>query len=218
VGVPETAVIARLEGVLREKTPSCVVVDVGGVGYEVFVPLSTFTELPDEGKIVLLRVHTHVREDVIQLFGFMTAFERAVFELLLRTSGIGPRLALGILSGIEPARLLDALADGDVAALRRVPGLGPKKAERVIVELRERAAELRLLGPGDAAGPRGPAGAPRAAAPARDESVELAISALVNLGYPRPDAQRMVDEAAGDAGTGAAVEVLLRAALRRLSR
>lgn len=206
--------ISRLEGVLREKSPSCVVVDVGGVGYEVFVPLTTFTELPDEGKTVVLRVHTHVREDAIQLFGFSSVLERAVFELLLRTSGIGPRLAVGILSGIEPARLLDALADGDVTSLRRVPGLGPKKAERVVVELREKAAELRLLRPEGA--PRDAAA--RTPAPARSEAAEQALSALLNLGYARPDAQRVVDEAIADTGAQAAVEVVLRAALRRLSR
>ena len=205
--------IARLEGVLRKKTPASVVVDVAGVGYEVFVPLTTFTELPDEGKTVVLRVHTHVREDAIQLFGFATVLERAVFELLLRTSGIGPRLALGILSGSEPERLLAALADGDVAALRRVPGLGPKKAERVVVELRERAAELRLVGAREPARARG--GAARASG---DENVELALSALVNLGYGKPEAQRVVDEAVEASGAGAGVEVLLRAALRRLSR
>jgi len=205
--------IARLEGVLREKTPQSVVVDAGGVGYEVFVPLTTFTELPDEGKTVVLRIHTHVREDALQLFGFGSELERAVFELLLRTSGIGPRLALGVLSGIEPARLLDALADGDVALLRRVPGLGPKKAERVVVELREKAAELRLLRPGAA-----PRASGRPAAPAAGEAAEQALSALLNLGYARPEAQRVVDEAAAEAGPGAPVETLLRAALRRLSR
>jgi Holliday junction DNA helicase RuvA len=121
-------VIARVEGTLREKTPTRVVVDVHGVGYELLVPLSTFTALPDEGKTVALRVHTAVREDAIQLFGFATALERAAFELLLKASRVGPRLAQNVLSGIAADVLLDAIRRGDVAALRGVPGVGTKTA------------------------------------------------------------------------------------------
>jgi len=209
-------VIARLEGVLREKSPQQVVIDVNGVGYEVFVPLSTFTELPEAGKTIALRIHTHVREDAIQLYGFATARERDLFELLLRTTGVGPRLAQGILSGMEPARLLAALADGDVATLRRVPGLGQKKAERLVVELRERAAELRLVSD---AGGAARAGATAGAAVAPDDAAaEAALSALLNLGYAKPQAQRVVADARAEAGAEAGVEALLRAALRRLSR
>ncbi|HVP28172.1 MAG TPA: Holliday junction branch migration protein RuvA [Myxococcota bacterium] len=207
--------IASLEGVLREKTPQRVVIDVAGVGYEVLVPLSTFTELPQEGKTVALRIHTHVREDAIQLYGFASARERALFELLIRASGVGPRLAQGILSGMEPARLLEALAEGDVAALRSVPGLGQKKAERLVVELRERASELRLAHAAPAARPAG--GAAIARGPA-DAGTEEALSALLNLGYAKPQAQRVIDEARSEAGAEASVEALLRSALRRLSR
>jgi len=208
--------IGYLAGVLREKTPSRVVVDVAGVGYEVFVPLSTFTELPDDGKTVALRVHTHVRDDAIVLYGFQSARERSVFELLIRTSGIGPKLALNILSGMEPDRLLGAVASGDLEALRRIPGVGMKTAERVVVELRERAAQLALETSGQTAGRR-----PRAAgSPSHPESElqEQALSALLNLGYTRPQAQRVVEEAANEAGTELALESLLRSALRRLSR
>jgi holliday junction DNA helicase RuvA len=208
--------IASLAGVLREKTPSRVVVDVAGVGYEVFVPLSTFTELPDDGKTVALRVHTHVREDAIVLYGFHSARERSVFELLIRTSGIGPKLALSILSGMEPDRLLSAVATGDVEALRRVPGVGLKTAERIVVELRERAAQLALESGGQATERRA-----RAAAGGTDAGGELqeqALSALLNLGYTRPQVQRVVEEAAGEVGADLALESLLRSALRRLSR
>jgi Holliday junction DNA helicase RuvA len=205
-------VIARLAGTLLEKTPSRVVIDVSGVGYEVFVPLSTFTELPDEGKTVALRVHTHVREDAILLYGFRTARERAAFELLLRTSGVGPKLALTVLSGLATDRLVAAIASGDVAALRSVPGVGQKTAERIVVELRDRAAELAET-PDDGAPPR-----PSPARSAVSHVEEQALSALLNLGYTRAQAQRVVEEAAAEAGAGVGLEPLLRAALRRLSR
>ena len=206
--------IAYLAGVLREKTPSRVVVDVAGVGYEVFVPLSTFTELPDDGKTVALRVHTHVRDDAIVLYGFHSARERSAFELLIRTSGIGPKLALGILSGMEPNRLLSAIASGDLEALRRVPGVGLKTAERIVVELRERAAELALES-GTGTTERG---ARASAAEPQNELQEQAVSALLNLGYTRSQALRVVEEALGEAGSALDLEALLRGALRRLSR
>lgn len=208
--------IAWLDGVLREKTPTCVVVDVNGVGYELFVPLSTFLALPDEGKTVSLRVHTHVREDAIQLFGFLTARERALFELLLRANGIGPRLAQSVLSGVEPEQVIDALADGDLATLRRVPGLGQKKAERLVVELRDRAADLRLAFSGNAKAPR--RFAPTPGAPALDGAGAEAVSALLNLGYAKTQAESVIDGALGELGASADVEGLLRAALRRLSK
>ena len=116
--------IARIEGRLLDKTPEAIVLDVGGVGYELRVPLSTFVELPDEGKTVRLRVHTHVREDVLQLYGFRSDAERTTFRLLLGISGVGPRLALAILSGIPVTRLVAAVRGGDHAALRGVPGVG----------------------------------------------------------------------------------------------
>ena len=143
--------IARLEGVLREQNPTRVIVDVGGVGYAVQIPLSTFTELPDEGKLVALHVHTHMSEAAIQLYGFATRAELVAFELLLRASRVGPRLAQTILSGITPAALLEAIRGARIATLRAVPGVGSKLAERILMELRDRVDELALVVAGAAA-------------------------------------------------------------------
>ncbi len=205
--------IAWLEGDLREKSPSRVVIAVAGVGYEAFIPVSTFVGLPDAGKRVALHVHTHVREDALTLYGFSTPLERTVFELLIRTSGVGPRLALALLSGLESERLLEAIRSGAVATLRAVPGVGPKMAERLVVELRERAAELL----GALAAPAGSrSGVP--ARPAGGDPLEEAVSALVNLGYPRAHAQRAVEESQAALGAGADLEGVLRDALRRSLR
>ncbi|CAG0956666.1 Holliday junction ATP-dependent DNA helicase RuvA [Myxococcaceae bacterium] len=205
--------IAWLEGLLREKTASRVVIAAGGVGYEAWIPVSTYAALPDEGKTVALHVHTHVRDDAIVLYGFSTSLERTTFELLLRTSGVGPRLAIGLLSGLEPERLLDALRKGAVATLRAVPGVGPKMAERLVVELRERAAELVA---GLAEAPAGSGGSPRDAAAV--DPAEEALSALLNLGYPRAQAQRAVEESLASLGPGTSLERVLRDALRRSLR
>jgi Holliday junction DNA helicase RuvA len=185
-----------------------VVVDVRGVGYDVHVSLATFAALPDAGKTVSLRIHTHVREGALQLFGFATGQERTAFELLLRTSRVGPRLAQTVLSGIGPAELLAAIRSGDAGALRRVPGVGPKLADRILVELRDRADELAAsLGAGDATlATREP--------PARDQ----ALSALLNLGYGRPQAERILGEAEAEVDRDAPVEAWVRAALKRLAR
>jgi len=202
--------IARLEGVLVEQHPTRVVIDVGGVGYDVHIPLSTFTELPDAGKRVALHIHTHAKEGSLQLFGFASRAERAAFELLLRASRVGPRLAQTVLSGISPRHLLDAIRSNGVAALRAVPGVGTKLAERILVELRDRADELEAA-LGDA-----PARvrAPASGEPAREET----LSALVNLGYPRAEAERVIAAAAEEAGPDASLETLVRASLRRLGR
>jgi len=204
-------VIARLEGRLLERTPTRVVIDVGGVGYEALIPLSTFTRLPDEGKTVALRIHTHVREDALLLFGFATELERAAFGLLLHASRVGPKLAQTILSGIDAAALVRAIQRGDVAALRRAPGVGAKLAERIVVELRDRVGELVEAG-SEAEAP---------AAPARSEDdarrSEL-ISALVNLQTPRPKAERVAEDVMGEQGAETPIEELVRAALQRLAR
>lgn len=201
--------IAWIEGVLRERLPTRVVVDVRGVGYEVFVPLSTFAALPDEGKTVSLRIHTHARDGSLQLFGFATGEERTAFELLLRASRVGPRLAQTVLSGIAPAELLAAIRSGDVSALRRVPGVGPKMAERILVELRDRADELAAsLGrSGSAPG----VGAER-------EARQQALSALLNLGYGKAEAERILAAAEAEIGDDASVEAYVRAALKGLAR
>ena len=192
--------IARLEGVLAEKSPDAVVLDVHGVGYEVRVPLSTFFELPDEGKTVRLRIHTHVREDAFALFGFGSETERALFRLLLATSGVGPKLALSILSGLPASKLVAALRGGDLAALTGIPGVGKKTAERMVLDLREKVLGFDV--------------APRPERPSAPDAAASAESALTNLGYPRPQAERAVRRALEIAPEGASLESLIKEALR----
>lgn len=201
--------IGRIEGVLFEKAPTRVVVDVGGVGYEAQIPLSTFTRLPDTGKTVALRIYTHLRENALQLYGFATDRERAVFEVLLHASRVGPKLAQTILSGIDADALVAAIREGDVAALRAAPGVGAKTAERIVVELRDRVQES--FGPAGPARAKGAQGAPGGA------RAQL-LSALVNLQVPRGQAEKLVEEIVADHGEAAPIEDLVRAALPRLSR
>jgi Holliday junction DNA helicase RuvA len=203
--------IAWLEGNLREKAPTRIVLDVQGVGYELLVPLSTFETLPDIGKKVSLLVHTAVREDAIQLFGFASSLEKELFHLLLRASRVGPKLAQSILSGMEPARLLRLLRDADAKGLRKAPGVGPKLAERIAVELRDDAEKL--------AGRLGTAGAHKGSGSlSAIEPGEELLSALVNLGYPTNQAERVVDAALAEAAPESSLEELIRVALRRLAR
>src|SRR5262249_48683234 len=131
-------VIAQLRGRILEKHPNRVIVDVHGVGYDVFVPLSTFYELGDAGAEVMLRTHTHVREDALALYGFATLLEQQLFERLIGVSGIGRRVALAVLSGIEPLELIRAIERGDLARLTAIPGVGKKTSERIVVELKDR--------------------------------------------------------------------------------
>jgi holliday junction DNA helicase RuvA len=204
-------VIARLEGRLLERTPTRVVIDIGGVGYEASIPLSTFAKLPDEGKTVALRIHTHVREDALQLFGFATELERAAFDLLLHASRVGPKLAQTILSGIDAAVLVRAIERGDVATLRSVPGVGAKLAERIILELRDRVGELVDVD----GSPGGPAAAPGGGDDAQRGEL---VSALVNLQTPRPRAERVAEEILSGRDADTPIEELVRAALQRLAR
>jgi holliday junction DNA helicase RuvA len=199
-------VIARVEGVLIEKTPEAVVLDVHGVGYELRVPLSTFFELPDEGKTVRLRVHTHVREDAFLLFGFGTELERTLFRLLIGASGVGPKLALAILSGLPSDKLIAALRQGNLAALVGIPGVGKKTAERIVVELRDRVAGLEVTAAGTEP-PRAP----------RDDAAASAESALVNLGYARGHAEQAVRRALDALPESPSIEVLIKEALRAAS-
>jgi Holliday junction DNA helicase RuvA len=192
--------IGRLEGVLVEKTPEAVVLDVHGVGYDVRVPLSTFFDLPDEGKIVRLRVHTHVREDAFLLFGFGTELERSLFRLLLGASGVGPKLALAILSGLPVDKLVAALRSGNLAALVGIPGVGKKTAERIVVELRDRVGAIEV-------------NAEAASAP-RDDASASAESALVNLGYPKAHAEKAVRRALESLPESPPLESLIKEALR----
>src|SRR5262249_45768759 len=171
--------IASLAGTLAEKSPDRLVVDVAGVGYLVYVSLQTFSDLPPAGASVRLLVHTEVREDAIELFGFADPRERALFHLLRKVKGLGPRTSLGVLSGMPVAELLGVVA-GDAARLQTMPGVGKRFAERIVVECREGAATLA------AAGRAQPSRVPLPGAS------EEAVSALVNLGYRRPEAERAV--------------------------
>jgi Holliday junction DNA helicase RuvA len=202
--------IARLEGVLLDHQPTRVVIDVGGVGYEVQVPLSTFTELPDPGKTVALQIYTHATEGALQLFGFHSAAERVAFELLLRANRVGPKLAQTILSGISPPELCRAIRDENVSALRAVPGIGTKMAQRLLLELRDRVDELAAVTSGrDDTAPD---------VSAADSAREQTLSALLNLGYSRGEAERVLTDAAEEAGSEATLESLVRASLKRLVR
>jgi Holliday junction DNA helicase RuvA len=203
--------IGYLEGTLREKSPTRVLLDVQGVGYEVQVPLSTFSLLPDEGKTVALRVYTHVREEAIQLYGFQTAQEKTLFELLIRTSGVGPKLAQAILSGLAPEDLIAAVRQGDPAVLRAAPGVGLKTAQRIVIELRDRIQAALGEDRGDSARPKHPSDG-------RDERAEQVISALLNLGTPRARAERAAREALEEQGAEGSLESVIRAALQRLTR
>jgi Holliday junction DNA helicase RuvA len=203
--------IARLEGTLLERTPTRVLIDVRGVGYEAWIPLSTFGQLPEEGKTVALRIFTHVREDAFVLYGFASEAERATFELLLHASGVGPKLAQRILSGIDARTLVRAIRATDLATLRTVPGVGAKLAEKICVELRDRVEELTdLLESGTASS--------RVAKSDDDAARSQLISALLNLQTPRPKAERVADEVIEALGAATELGELVRAALRRLAR
>jgi Holliday junction DNA helicase RuvA len=190
-----------------------IVVDVQGVGYEIHVPLSTFTQLPDLGEAVTLHIYTHAPEGALQLFGFATHGERAAFDLLLRANRVGPRLAQTILSGISPVDLLAAIHRGDVAVLRSVPGIGSKMAERILVELRDRTGDLASAVAASGEAP----GAPDTTAPTIAESLQKqTLSALVNLGYPKAQAERALTSAVAVAGDAPTLEDLVRGSLKML--
>lgn len=202
--------IAHLRGRILEKHPNRIVVDVAGVGYEVFVPLSTFYGLGDAGIEVALRIHTHVREDALVLYGFATLLEQALFERLIGVSGIGPKLALAVLSGIEPPELIRAIERGDVARLTAIPGVGKKTAERIVLELKDRLPHAQIVA--EAGGD-----APPAPSSVRDD----VLSALLNLGYHRPLAEKAVAlavKAAPDGTPGGGFEHALKQALRELAK
>ncbi len=193
--------IARLFGRIADKQPNRLIVDVSGVGYDVLVPLSTFYVAADVGGEMALRVHTHVREDQLALYGFATDLELTMFERLISVSGIGPKLALAVLSGIEPRELAGAIQRNDLARLTAIPGVGKKTAERICVELRDRipkTVEAAAASPADAL---------------RDDLV----SALVNLGYHRQAIDKSLDKLLSNAAA-ARFEDALRSALKDLSR
>lgn len=196
--------IGLLRGRLIEKHPNRLLVDVGGVGYDVNVPLSTFYDLAEPGVDVTLRIHTHVREDQIALFGFATVLEQQLFERLISVSGIGPKIALAALSGIEPEELVRAVRTNDLARLTSIPGVGKKTAERITLELRDK---LPAAGPGPAVAP-----------PPADALDDDVLSALVNLGYQRQAAEKAVERVLKAEAGEPVFEQVLRRALKVLSR
>lgn len=196
--------IAYLRGKLLEKHPNQVIVDAAGVGYDVVIPISTFSALPDAGTEVALRIYTHVREDALALFGFLTPQEKALFERLISVSGIGPKLAITVLSGLATASLIDAIRGGQVEQLVRIPGVGKKTAERMVLELKDK---LEGMGGGGAT-----AGVSVRAEPALSGIEQDVLSALLNLGCNRAAAEAAVRKA-NTTEPSAAFEPMFRKAL-----
>ena len=202
--------IAQLTGKLAHKQPNSIIIDVGGVGYEVTVPLSTFYDLGEPGSDVSLRIHTNVREDAIQLFGFRTTREKELFLRLTSVTGIGPKLAITMLSGMAANELIAAIRNNDLARLTGIPGVGRKTAERVVVELREKLAKMTFeVGEMDAT--------PRAAGAGVEAVRDDTVAALLALGYPKAVAEKAVERALSEEGDGS-IEAVLKRALRRMSR
>lgn len=198
--------IAYLRGILLEKSANMIIVGVGGVGYEVHIPLSTFYDLGEPGTEVELRIYTYVREDALQLFGFRTIFERDLYLKLISVQGIGAKSGLTMLSGMSADEIVAAVRSNNIARLVSIPGVGRKTAERIVIELRDKLD-------GFAAGVSGPETSPKPA----DSVFDDALSALVNLGYQKAAAEKALDRAL-DEGTEPSVQKLLRAALQRLAK
>jgi holliday junction DNA helicase RuvA len=199
--------ITFLRGKLAEVLPTQIVVDVAGVGYEVLIPLSSFDKLPGRGSDITILTHLSIREDAHVLYGFMSAAERDMFRLLINTvSGIGPKIALNILSGINIAALRSAVATGDVKSLSQISGVGKKTAERIVVELRDKMGKSVALEP---------AAGGRASLSPEDEKFSDAVAALVALGFKQPEAHESIRAAQALLGAQAGVEQLVRAALKK---
>ena len=192
--------IAHIRGQILSKSPNSVVIECNGVGYELAISVTTFTGLGNEGSTAALHAYTHVREDALALFGFTELTEKRLFEKLLTISGIGPKLAITVLSGISADRLVSAIRGGDHATLTKMPGIGKKTAERVVLELKDKLEDMA----GSAASP--------AAAPLSATADDV-LSALINLGYPRPSAQKAVETAAKDPDVAGDFEKLFRASM-----
>ncbi|HOP47656.1 MAG TPA: Holliday junction branch migration protein RuvA [Desulfobacteraceae bacterium] len=199
--------IAHLSGLLLSKTTQSVIIEAGGVGYEVYVPLSTYYKIPKEKEKLSLHIYTHVREDALILFGFKTRLEKDVFILLTSVSGIGPKLSVNILSGIGPFDLLKAISIGDSLKLQTIPGVGRKMADRIALELKDRA--LKVLSQEDREAPPQIEGKERLI-------VDDALSALLNLGYTQKSAREAIDKARS-VTTDVTLEVLIREALKVLA-
>lgn len=195
--------IARLTGKLVVKNPDEIVLDVGGVGYQVFIPLSTFYELPERGEPLTLQIYTAVRENALELHGFLTLQEKELFKLLISVSKIGPKTAQNILSGIAVEDLKTALISGDVLKLSTVPGIGRKTAERMVLELKDKVPKAEAARQEQSALP--------------GELFDDTLSALLNLGYKRPAAERAVKRAMNETGRDGQLEDILRLALKYLA-
>jgi len=194
--------IAHLRGTLLRKSSNQAIIDCGGVGYDVSISVQCFTRLPDEGTQTALHINTQVREDAIALFGFLDRDEKFLFERLITISGVGPKLAMTLLSGIEAAALAAAIRSADHALLTRIPGIGKKTAERIVLELKDKLESLSAPAPAPGSAPAGPV-------------AEDVISALVNLGYNRPAAQKAVESAIR---TNAPTDLTLRNDFEQLFR
>lgn len=198
--------IAYLQGRLLAKEPTRAVIETGGVGYEVFIPVTTFYELGKEGEEALLHIHTHVRDDAIELYGFNSHPERSLFRRLISISGVGPKLALSVLSGMAPADLLSAVEAGEYHWIVQIPGIGKKTAERLVLELKDKLPDLRLELEVTAPAPGTPAALKK----------DL-ISALVNLGYKRRDAEKAAEAAIKKSEAEAGFSEMLKRALAELT-
>lgn len=205
--------IAHLSGTLLSKQATSVIVDVGGVGYEVTIPLSTFYDLEDTGSQVQLRIYTHVREDTLQLFGFKTIRERELFLKIISVSGIGPKLGITLLSGMSADELVGSIRTNDLARLTLIPGIGRKTAERLVIELREKVTALTSTQLEEQLSARTAA----SGEVTQDSARADALSALLNLGYQRSAAEKAVDNALSEGGE-VTVENILRRVLRKLAR
>src|SRR5436190_5898689 len=205
--------IAYLTGTLLVKHATSVIVDVGGIGYEVTIPLSTFYELEEVGSNVQLRIYTHVREDALQLYGFKSTRERELFTRLISVSGIGPKLGITLLSGMSADEMIAAIRNNNLARLTLIPGVGRKTAERLVVELRDKIASLAAVAVENEGG-----------VPAQPSEIMIedavhsdALSALINLGYQRSSAEKAITAALNEGGE-ITVESILRRSLRRLAK
>lgn len=199
---------ALITGKLAHKSATEVIVDVAGIGYQVYIPLSTFYELPEMGDPVSFHIHTHVKEDAIQLFGFRSREEKSIFQLMIQVSGIGPKLAINVLSGISGPDLAKAVSGGDLARLVAIPGIGKKTAERMVLELKDKFSKLV---------------SEEMAGPAREEVpddilMNDALSALENLGYKQPVAKKALDQVRGSLDGDLTIEELLKKALKFLAK
>lgn len=205
--------IAHLSGTLLAKHATSVILDVGGVGYEVTIPVTTFYDLEEPGASVQLRVYTHVREDALQLFGFRTSRERELFRMLISVSGIGPKSGIAMLSGMSADEIVAAIRTNNLARLTAIPGVGKKTAERLVIELRDKMAALSSPALEEELAAGVEAGAPQTEDALRDDT----LSALVNLGYQKAAAEKAITQAFNEGGE-LSVEVLLRRSLRNLSK